>query len=701
MGVMNNLRDKYGKYVIFAIGFAILAFVMYDLFSSNSAIINGSDNAVGEIAGEEISAEEYQFAVNEMRTRYQIRSGRAPSESELTGIRQQAWDLLIARNAYQQEFDKLGIRVSSEELIDMTQGKNLHPSLEPLFKDPETGKIDRSKIAQEYARWNSLPEGPQKLSIRLFEQDLPKERVRLKYNNLLSKTDYTTQAEAIKEYSAQNDVAEVKYLYIPYYSINDSSVAVSDADLKNYLNEHKEEYKTERSRSMKYVEVPVVASAEDTTYWKEDLASLIEPFKNSKADSLYAKSNSDGFNAYTTYKLGKLPQPLKSKLAEINEGDVIGPMFSGTGFKLYKVSTIEEDTLSSAKARHILIKWEGGSDDEKAEAKSKAQEILKDVRGGADFEETARDKSEGPSNTSGGDLGWFTEKNAMVAEFDEAVFGTETIGVLNQVVETQFGYHIIKVEERSNKQYKIAEIERNVTAGEVTINEAYRIADYFAAESSDMDSFEKSAEEKSLEIVDVDNIDPNAGRVGNINEARPVVQWLFREAKKGSVSETFDLGDRYVVAIMTSEQDKGYSDLESVRETITQKVRNEKKAQQITAKLKSASGDLDQMSASYGADAKVYTSSDLKLSTASLPSVGRDDKVIGKAFGLKAGENTAPIAGENGVLVVKMNSITKAPEVADYNVYKDQLTQARGTAYKIDQAIKEFADIEDKRYKVH
>jgi peptidyl-prolyl cis-trans isomerase D len=181
------------------------------------------------------------------------------------------------------------------------------------------------------------------------------------------------------------------------------------------------------------------------------------------------------------------------------------------------------------------------------------------------------------------------------------------------------------------------------------------------------------------------------------------VQWLYRDAKVGAVSEVFDLQDAYVVAVMTGEVEEGYKPLQLVRSEITTPVQNKLKAAKIIEKLKGLNGTLDEMAASFGKDGNVYSNSGVRLNTNTLTSVGFDPKVVGRAFSLEGGKRSEPIQGENGVVIIELQNKTIAPDIGDYTTYQDQLVQslANRTSFNIGDAIKENSNIEDKRYRFY
>jgi peptidyl-prolyl cis-trans isomerase D len=547
-----------------------------------------------------------------------------------------------------------------------------------------------------------MPEGSEaRVRWELFQRDLKPGRERIKYENLLIKSNYITKAEAEREYHVQTDVAEVKFLYIPYYAVGDSAVNVTDDALKAYYNRNIERYKTEETRDIKYISIPVEPSSDDTVAVREELERFVTELRTAQDDSTYAAANTEGQNPYSKYTPANLPPFIPQD--SLIQGKVIGPFLDGDTYKVVKISRIFNDTVYSARAKHILIKWNDTSDAAKKEAKDKAQNILKDIRGGADFGAKAREFGTDGTASRGGDLGWFTS-GQMVKPFETAVFSATKPGLLNNLVETEYGYHIIDVTNvKNNRAYDIAIIERSITPSDATLNEAFRKAEAFASDLSDLKDFEARAKEQGLAILEAKSILAGDRRIGTMGEARQVVQWLFRDASEGKISQVFDLQDQNVVAIMTNEVAKGYRPLESVKDEITPAVRNELKGKVITEKLNGLKGTLDEIKTSYGQDANVYSSSDVKLSSNSLPTVGFDPQAVGIAFSLESGKRSKPLAGENGVVMIELLNKTIAPALNDYTTYKTQLDQGNTnrSSMGVAEAIKEHADIVDERYKFY
>jgi peptidyl-prolyl cis-trans isomerase D len=700
MALINTLRNKMGKLLVAVVAVAILSFILADFLGQGS--FTGDDREVGEIAGNDISLEEYQAKVQEIENQYILSTNRQPGEREMISIRNSAWDALIAEHAVEKQYKKVGMQVTPEELWDRVQGRNIDPGIQQSFTNPETGSFDRQMFLQYL---QSLPQQPAQVQVQwdLYKQNLKPARERVKYENLMLKTDYVTDAEAVREYRAQNTVADVEYLYVPFYAISDTAVNVTESAIKEYYKKNKENYKTEATRSVKYVTFPVVPTSQDTAVVMEELQDILTDFKTTTNDSLYASALSDGINPYTTYVPGTLPPSLQSVLDTISEGDVVGPFIQDGVYKIIKLSEAGEDTLNYARASHILFKWDEDTPEAKREARNQARKVLRELKEGASFSAMAMEYGQDATRNRGGDLGWF-KTGDMVEEFERAVFNARREGLLNDLVETEYGYHIIRVDELpQNNTYTVASIEREVIAGTDTENEAYRAADIFTSRVSSVKEFENQALQDTLQVNTVEDIQKNDRRIGRLGEARNIVQWLFRDAEVGDVSEVFNVDGAYVVVAVTDEVEEGYKPLEAVKGEIRAKVKNRLKGEAIVEQLQKIDGSLEDIASEFGEEANIYSMSDLKLSSNSLTGVGFDPLAVGKAFSLSDGERTEPFIGENGVLIIKLNNKTEAPEIADYQIYKQQLRQRTSgrTANNIVEAIKNNADIKDERYKFY
>ncbi|CCG99303.1 PpiC-type peptidyl-prolyl cis-trans isomerase [Fibrella aestuarina BUZ 2] len=705
MSLINKIRERSGLAVGVIAVSLILFIVGSDLLGGRSTLFGQNDQEVGEIDGKTIDNQDFQAKVDQIRAQYEQQTGRAPGEQEMVQVREQAWNQLIFETAYQKEFDKLGLTVSPDELVDMVQGENISPEVRQAFTNPQTGQFDKNQIIQYLKGLNSVPPA-QKAQWASFEQQLSVNRVREKYNNMLQMTNYVTSAEAQKEYTAQNTKADAKFLFVPYYSVNDTTVKVTDSELEDYLGKHKDEFPGANTRSIQYVTFAVNPSKEDSASLYNEIKSLARGLGGAKNDSTYARQNSDVPVAlYQT--IGEMPTQLRAAVPTFAPGGVYGPFREGNTYFIYKYGGTKKDTNFTVRASHILIRATAKTDSAKAQAKRRAEGILKQIQGGASFEALAQSNSEDGSAQQGGDLGYFKNNGGMVKPFEAAVFGFAGTGLIPRVVETDFGYHIIKVTEpKTNILYRVAGIGKTITPSEATTNEAYQRASQFAASSKTKDDFlENAKKDKALVVANAERIPETASSINALTDARQIVRWAFDDkTDMNAVSEPFQVGDQYVVAVLTGETDKDKVTINDYRAELTAKVRNQKKAEQILAKLGNASaGTLEAMAQKYGAGAVVETAEDINLSTGFLRSAGVDPVALGRVFGLKTGKRSKPFAGESGVLIVEPTRIAPAPNVADYAMYKTllQQNQAQRTPVYMNEAIKEAANIVDRRAKLY
>lgn len=708
MALIGTLRNKMTKWVVGFVAVAISAFILNDLFGNGPTAVFGNDNNVGEIGGSTISLKEYQDAIQERENNYIMNFGRQPGDRERPLLQQQAWEYLIAQKAIKPEFERVGVRVTTDEIWDMIQGKNIDEGVKNSFLD-SAGNFDRARLMQFIQESEEVPTDPNLYAIwqqgnyrwSTFKKDLGLGRERIKYENLLIKSNYVTKAEAERDYHTQNDVAEVKYLYVPFFTVSDSAITVSDSDLRAYYNRTKARYKAEQMRNLNYVAFSIEASAEDSLQIREDLKALAEGFKAAVDDSLYASTNTEGNEPFTKYTTSNLPSILADQKDNLTAGTVYGPFLDGGSYKVIKLVKVGRDTVGTAKASHILIRWDDESEAAKKTAKEKARKILAEIKGGASFAEKAREHGTDGTASQGGDLGWFSS-GGMVKPFEDAVFKATRTGVLSDVVETQFGYHLIDVTGVVDyTSYSVATIEYTITPSQETQDAAFLKAQTFAANLSGVKEFADRAKEQNLAVNQANNIRTNDRRLNDLGDARQVITWLFRDAKVGKVSEVYELTSDYVVAVMTSETDDGVRSFESVKEEITQAVRNELKGKKIIETLKAKTGTLEDLAKEFGTDATVGSTSDLKFNSNTIPSIGLDPVAVGKIFSLENGKRSEPFAGENGVVVAELQNKTIAPAIGDYTMFKTQLQQSLDgrSSQGIAEAIKEAASIQDKRYR--
>ncbi len=698
MSIISTIREKSGL----AIGIIAVSLILFivggDLLGTKS-LFGGNSQKVGEIAGTSIMYPDFNRQLEEARANYQAQTGRAPSEQETTQLREQAWNQLIIDYAFKKQYDALGLEVSPEELADMVQGNYVHSFIKQQFTNPATKQFDKSQVVQ-YLK-SLKPGTPQMQQWEQIEKNLASDRLRTKYENLLRLTTFVTTAEAKREYEAQTAKVDVRYLYVPFYTVADSTLKVTDAQLEDYLGKHKDQYKGASTRSLQYVIFPVIPTKEDSATFKNQLTELAKNLAKAPNDSAFAALNSDAPSPYLVSPQ-QLPEQLKDAVKTFNVGGVYGPYREGNLYSIYKYDGTKTDSLYSVRASHILIRPTNESDTAKAAARQRAQNILSQLKAGSNFEAMAATNGMDGSAQQGGDLGYFKNNGQMDKKFQDAVFSFNGTGLLPSVVETQFGFHLIKVTDaRSNLVYKIAAVNKEIVPSEATRDEAYRRADAFAGENKTNEAFEATLKkDKSLAALRAERVPETATNLNTLQNARELIRWAFDDKTDvGDVSQVYEVDERYVVAVVTGKTSKDDVRAADFRDELTAKVRNDLKGQQILKKLEGTNGTLEQIAQKYGAGALVEKADGVTLASGVLNTAGADPVALGKSFGLKPGQKTKPFVGEGGVFILETVKKIPSPQIADYTVYKTIIQQqaAQRTPYYIGEAIKDNARIEDNR----
>jgi len=692
MGIFNKINQRSGL-VVGTIVVGLLLFLLGDAFTSNS-LFNSFRNKVGEIDGENITIEEFQKAIAKSEALY----GGSGSNVNMDDM---SWNQLIFDKVYKTVFDEAGIEISEEEKLDLLEGNNMSEIIKQQFGTKEQLKnfltyLDSDQIKSEEERENI------KGRWRALKEYVFNERLRAKYENVLKKSEYVTKAEAKRYYHSLNDKMEATYLYVPYYSVKDT-INVTDEMLEKYLEEHKNEFKVEQGRSIEVAVLNNTPNAEDSNYVRKDLKKIKEEFLLSTNDSSFIRANSDNPTDPAFMPINQLPDGLSRIANTLQVDSVYGPFPYSTGYALTKILKIESDTNLVARASHILFRTnETDPAEKKAEAKKQAEQVLKEIQAGASFEKMAAQYGGDGTASKGGDLGWFG-KGQMVKPFENAIFSANKPGVLPYIVETQFGYHIIRIDvPKIGRKYKVATVQKNVEAYQNTIDSIYRIADNFTTVIKDTASF--NAEFKKLKGAnkfEQNNIEGSAKTITGLAEAREIVKWLYNDDRKvGDVSTVFTIENKNIVVLVTGMRDKGFASVADVKDQIKPKVIIEEKAKLIKAKLKTT-GDLPAIAKTYGSDALTGNVADVILSSGMLTGVGYEPEAVGTLFGLAKGKRTEPLTGDNGVIILQYVNF-KPSEVADYSQFVTQLQQQRNARIGygiIDEAIRKSVDIEDMRYR--
>lgn len=694
MSVIQKIRDKYAVVIVVVICLAIVSFLLQDAFFGRNSLFNRS-TIVGKVNGEELDVAEYQRLIQEQESNY--RQGGSVDEQTRQNIREQVWNEFLNDKILGEEYDKLGIDVTEAELVDQFNGKNPNPVVVQNFTNPQTGEFNRETMQQILRNVGQDPTGQTREGLRKLEIAVGKYQKTQKYSALITQAIYYPKWLAAQQQTDNSQNAAVSYVNVPYATIADSTIQVSDNELNKFIQDHKSLFKTEEARKVEYVSFDALPSNADTAAAIQQLAELRTEMDTTKDIEGFINRNSeikyyDGFVAKSAVMI-----PNKDSITNLPVGAIYGPYVDNNFLVLAKMVD-RKNMYDTVKVRHILIGTQTGLAD--SVAKARIDSIERAVRGGADFKAMVAQYSDDPGSKNNGGEYEVTPATTFVKEFKDFAFdGTK--GQL-KVVKTQFGYHLIEIMDQKNlgPALKVAYLSKPVEASKETDSKAYAAANEFASQNRDQKSFDKNVQEKGYNKRLADNLRPMDHVIPGVGQARELVRWAY-EAKKGDASQVFTFEDKYVVAVLTGIREEGTTPLAEVRPQVEAEVKKHKKAEQLIAKLQNPAS-LD--AAAKASSQPVQRAEGISFGTPFVPSLGFEPKVVGASFNKSWGtaKVSAPIEGNAGVYVIKVDSYQPTGQpVQDLNnirlAYEQSLKSMLGQ--QLFEVLKKQSSIKDNRAK--
>lgn len=697
MAIIGKIQRQ-STVLMIAIGGAMLLFVFGELITGGFSFVSSGDE-VGEVKGQSITYSEFETTVQQRVEKYKESTQQLTlDQSTIDQIRDQTWNEFLQEKILLNNASDQGCGVSPEEIFDMVQGSNPHQTIIQNFTNPNTGQFNKADVLRYLQSIENDPTGQEKYRWALFERSLKQERQRIKYYNLIKKGLYVTTAEAKNDFEAKNKRVSVEFVQQRFDEISDSSVTVTESDLKSYYSNHKSDPKfqqKETTRSIEYVTFDVIPSDDDKAYTVRGLENLKNDFINAENDTLFVSFNANTRNNIKYYAKGEFPVEVDS-LIYFGENGFVSDVFYDFSDNSYKLAKIlgNKTVPDSVKASHILIKF---ANNDTLAAKNKADSLKNSIEKGADFAELAKSLSEDLGSAGeGGDLGWFTQ-GKMVKEFNDACFDGK-VGDM-PIVTSQFGVHLISIKEQTKplKKVLVAVIDNELLPGKATYEKAYNESSNFSITNNTGEKFKQAASTVSVKIADnIREVDKN---IVGLDSPRELVRWAYK-AEIGDVSGSFELGDKFVVAHLTEIKEKGTLSFENVKELVKTEVIKEKKAETLIAQV---SGSTSLQDAATKLGVTVETAENITFGSFSIPGIGGERALTGYVSGLKQGQLSEVIKGERGVYMIRVASIEEAPATADYSINKQQLArnyQSR-VDYEVYQALEDISNVVDNRAKFY
>tara|TARA_A200000113_G_C8870229_1_gene356317 strand:+ start:684 stop:2738 length:2055 start_codon:yes stop_codon:yes gene_type:complete len=679
---------------------ALFAFVISGALGTGNS--DGfSNEKIGSINGKEVPIENFRFMVEQTERNFGLSTMQAVDN---------VWKQYIRNFVFEDQFEILGIDAGKDQIEQVVS------STESIINDQrfinEAGFFDfglftdfivqmKNNNPQAYESWKQ-----QELSIIASA----KENI---YFDLIKSSVAVTPKDAEIFYHLENDNIDIEYVKYPYSEISDTIFKISDQEIKIYIDKNQDKFSIDESRSVEYVSFFENSTEEDIKEIRESLTKLTDDrFEYNDVSKLTdtivgfynTKYLNDFINRYSDEEFdsiyltkGKLPSDYAEILFNLKVGESFGPYKDINSFKISKL--IDKKKNGSIRASHILISHNESNrkppnvDRTKDEARKLANSLFRQIlRDKSKFENIAQEFSDGPSKSLGGDLGFFTEDQIEPAFFNFAK--KNRIGKIG-LVETSFGYHVIKIVDKEDLVL-LASLTKKIVPSEQTSNEVFKNATQFEMNALN-DNFQSAAQESDYNVRFIPKINKLDENLPGLPSQRRIIQWVFDDSRQIGQIKRFDLSfGGYVVVKLNSINDKGVADIDEVRDEITRVLLNKKKANLIIEDNLNLT-TLEEFAAKN--QLEIITASAINQKSGTIVGSGNEPFIVGKAFGVDELQTSELLIGNSGVYKLKVTKKSVAEDLPDYSNLALELEaeERKKLPSLIISALEDIAEIEDNR----
>ena len=673
MAALGKIRSA-GKFLIFIIGLGLFAFIAEEGFRSCEYLRNDQRQQVGEVLGEKINVQEFQKLVDEYSEVIKMQQGQENlNDEQLNRVKDMVWNSFVQNKIIAKEAQKLGLTVTDQEIANiLAEGTN--PMLmQTPFVNQQTGRFDVNALKKFLADYKTQQNANPQLAKQydtiykywtFIEKNLRQQLLAQKYQSLFAHCLISNKIEAKMAFNDQNQESQIQLASLPYSSINDSKVTITDADLKAKYDELKPRFRQYvESRDIKYVDIQVDASAKD----KADLQKQMEGYAKDLATAANPSevvSKSSSLIQYTGLAVSKdaFPYDIANRLDSMAVGSTSAVISNKIDNTLNVIKLVSKQQLpDSIQFRLIQV---AGAD--MAAAKKSADSICTAIRNGGAFEEIAK-----KYNQQTGEKTWMTTRQYQSAPTVDAdtknyIESLNTMAVNEvKVIPLTQGYLVAQVVDRKNmiNKYVAAVIKKNIEFSRDTYTAAFNKFSAFVSANQTADAIIKNAKASGYTVQERKDVTTSEHYLAGIHSTRDALKWLF-EAKKGEVSPMYECGDNnhLLVVVLDNINKKGYRTLddEQVKEMVKAEVMKDKKAEMLMAKL----NGVNSVKAAKSKGANVTTINQITFAAPTfIPSTGASEPALSGAVAATAkGKFSAhPVKGNAGVYVFQvMNKTNRA-----------------------------------------
>ena len=701
MAIIGTIR-KHSWVAVLIVGVAILAFILGDLTKNRGGIPD-----MGKVNGVTMTNQRFNELVTEMENNYktQQQTAQVPAEVERQ-IRDQVWQNFVDETLMEEQTAKLGLKVTAAEVSDMYTGTFIHPYLRQMFTNPQTGQYDLRQVNYWIDNFDQL-DTAQRLQWIEIEKYVRKDREQQKYANLIGMAFYMPKAIAAKvaEYGATT--ANVRVVALPFQSVNDDEVTVTDADYKNYYNEHRSDFRVrEELRDVEFISFPINPTAQDMADIEKDVMKTWAEMQTTSDDEMAFFVNAESYRPYDSnyVRASTFTAPFDQLVEGASAGTLIEPRITAGEWMMAKVmaTAMRPDSLRASVVYILNSNAGGGITRSNDQAKQLADSVLALLKGNKmSFEQAVEQFSDDPQKgETKGDMKWQPDGS----------YGFLNEQLVDNPVGTCFlfehpqgvGYFVVKVTDKTPavKKYRVALISHPIQPSSATNRAVYAEASKFAGQNRNIAEFTAAAQQNNMQVRSA-RLNMMADQMAGVTNARSIVQWAYNEDTKiGTVADqVFECDNIFVVVALKDVFTKGYANFEQVREMIEQPVRLEKKGEILMARADEAvKAGKDITSIATKLNVAIDTLDSISFTDYYLGRYGMEPKVQ-SAVAITEKGLVGPVKGANGVYVVNVDSRAPKAEV-DTDMVRARLEQGyRSKMRALTQVLKDNAKVKDQRNK--
>ncbi len=703
MAIIGTIRKKAGVLVVAIIALAILAFIFTDLFSNRDT----RPTKVASVNGMDISFQEFETTTTNieenMKQQYNVASLTNEQSFE---AKKQAYQGLVSEKLLKQECENIGLSVSEAEMNDMFFGTFIHPMIRQNFADPTTGQYNPQVVKQYIAQFDKLPE-EQKFQWANFENSIKESRLQEKYNALVVSSFYmpTKIAEHISNVS--NKVVDARYVVMPFSSVEDNTVKITEEDYKKYYEQHKNEYTLyEDLRDIEFVKFAVLPSPADIKAINDSVQKTFIDFQALEASELasFVSISSDRVYDSLYYKRDALKGVFAdSLLAGKTAGSFIAPFQQGSNWIMAKITDIQQRP-DSVRFSQILVLNSNASKDIKRtpeQAKAVADSLLNVLKANSsEFESAVAKHSDDPeAKNNFGDSGWILDGQLQSDLFDKLKASKEG-DVFVYDLPNQLGHYLIKLKEKTApvEKLQVAMIVMGVRASDNTVNALRDKANVFLGKSKTLAEMKAQAQKDNLNIL-TSTVREMDYQLNGTPYCREIVRWAFDEKTElnAVAPEVYELTDMFLVVALKDKKEKGVMPLEQVKNYIESQVKMEKKAEMLMEKAEKLLAT-NKTIETFAAAANLTIDSAMAVDFASpyFAAAGPEMRVIGNLSSASKTGLQKPVKGFNGVYVLNVDRQYTRPTKEDPKLIQQQFkTKAFQKAQMLMNVLQMEADIKN------